>query len=122
MANEITYTNTMKYVKNSVTIYTGSADLNITVTGDHFVHRTQEIGHAAAEALHVGEIGTVGLAWFRNMDDTNYVEVGYDDSGFKNLIKLKAGESFGPVRLGQDAPYAQADTAAVDLEYILIED
>jgi hypothetical protein len=70
----------------------------------------------------VGEITTVGLAWFRNMDSTNYVEIGYDDSGFKKLIKLKAGEQFGPVRLAQSAPYAQADTAAVDLEYMLIED
>ena len=56
------------------------------------------------------------------MDATNYVEIGYDDSGFKNMIKLKAGEQFGPVRLGQNAPYAQADTGAVDLEYVLIED
>jgi hypothetical protein len=55
------------------------------------------------------------------LDATNYVQIGYDDTGFKPTIKLKAGE-YCVCRLGQDAPYAQADTGAVDLEYILIED
>jgi len=58
---------------------------------------------------------------FRNLDATNFVEIGYDDSGFKNVIKLKAGETF-ITRISQSAPYAKADTAAVELFYIIYED
>ena len=122
MANELKITTQLRYEKGNVKITVGSDDHYVDVSGDHSIHKTQEIGFAAAEALDIGEITTVGYGWFRNMDSTNYVEIGYDDTGVKALIKLKAGEQSGPVRLGQDAPYAQADTAAVDLEYILIED
>jgi len=37
-------------------------------------------------------------------------------------LKLKAGETVGPLRLGTDTPWAQANTAAVELEYLIIED
>ena len=122
MANELKITTQLRLSKGSVSLIIGTASHYVDVSGDHSIHRTQEVGFAAAEALDIGEITTVGYCWFRNLDADNFVEIGYDDSGFKNLIKLKAGEQCGPVRLGQDAPYAQADTAAVDLEYVIIED
>lgn len=122
MANEIKISSQLRFIKGGVKITVGTANHYVDVSGDHSVHNTQEIG-TNAEALGVGEIGTVGYCWFRNMDGTNFVEIGYNDvGGFMNVIKLKAGEECGPVRLGQDAPYAKADTAAVDLEYVIVED
>ena len=121
MANEIKVRIGLWVSKGNVSEDVAETDQYLTMTGDHLVHQTQEIGFAAAEALNVGEITTVGWAYFRNLDATNYVQIGYDDTGFKPTIKLKAGE-YCVCRLGQDAPYAQADTGAVDLEYILIED
>ena len=121
MANELKIRTGLWLTKGNVKETIAETDKYITVSGDHVVHQTQEIGFAAAEALNVGEITTVGWAYFRNLDSTNFVEIGYDDSGFKDLLKLKAGE-WCICRLSQNAPYAKADTAAVDLEYIRIED
>jgi hypothetical protein len=121
MADELKITGQLWFTKGGIKINLGTRDHFVTVSGDHAIHKSQEIG-TSAEALDIGEITTVGYCWFRNMDSTNFVEIGYDDTGFKNLIKLKAGEECGPVRLGQGAPYALADTAAVDLEYVIIED
>lgn len=121
MTEELEVRLELSFSKSGVKIGTGKQTGILDVSGDYAIHNVQAIGFAAAEALSVGEITTAGYAWFHNIDSTNYVEIGYDDSGFKNLIKLKAGEQ-AIVRLGQDAPYAQADTASVDLEYVIIED
>jgi hypothetical protein len=121
MSSELKIQTLLRFAKGTVTLRVDEDVQYIDISGDHSIHRTQEIGHAAAETLDVGEVGTVGWCYFRNADFTNYVEIGYDDSGFKPTLKLKASE-WCICRLGQDAPYAQADTAAVDLEYMIIED
>lgn len=120
MANELKITSALRFSKGTVRYDIAESDQYVDISGDHSIYRTQEIG-TSAETLDIGEISTVGWSFFRNLDNTNYVEIGYDDTGFKNLIKLKPGE-YCMVRLGQNAPYARADTAAVDLEYIFVED
>ena len=120
MANELKITNAFRFSKNTVRFDITDTDQYIDVSGDHSIYRTQEIG-TTSEALDIGEITTVGWAFFRNLDNTNYIEIGYYDTIFRNLIKLKA-EEYCICRLGQNAPYAQANTAAADLEYIFIED
>jgi hypothetical protein len=75
------------------------------------------IGHAAHEALVMGDVGTAGWAFFRNLDGTNFVVIGVDDSGtFHPFLKLKAGQ-YCICPLGTSAPYAKADTAAVQLQF-----
>lgn len=122
MSNELKVVTSMSYSKGNVKLGVAENNQYVDVSGDHSVHRTQEVGFAAHEALDVGEITTVGWGYFRNLDSTNYVEIGIDDGGsFEAVVKLKAGE-FCFCRLASNAPYAQADTGAVDLEYMLIED
>lgn len=78
------------------------------------------IGTASHEALPVVDVGTAGWAFFKNLDSTNYVEIGTDATGtFVPFLKLLAGESSGPIRLATSAPYAKANTAAVKLEYAI---
>ena len=121
MANELKIITQMRFSKGGTELIRGSKDTFVTVSGNYAVHNVQAVGFAAAEALIKGDITTVGYCWFKNLDATNFVEVGYDDTGFKNVIKLKAGEE-AVVRLGQNTPQAQADTAGVKLEYIMVED
>jgi len=92
----------------------------ITMSGDDYVGGTQLIG-TSAENIGMGEISTAGYMWVKNLGPTNYVELGYDDTGFKNFVKLKVGEP-GTFRLAQDQPQAKADTAAVRIEYRIYED
>ena len=79
------------------------------------------IGFAAHEAIVMGDVSTAGWAYFKNLDSTNFVALGVDVSGtFYPLAKLKAGQ-YCVVPLGTSAPYAKADTAAVQLHYRIYE-
>ena len=66
--------------------------------------------------------GSLGWAFFTNHDATNYVEVS-SGTGLQAFLRLEANESAGPFRLAPAAVlYATANTAAVSLEYLVIED
>ena len=84
----------------------------------------QAIGTAAHEAIDLGDVGTVGLVMFRNLDATNFVQIGIDDGGaFVPIHELLPGESAGPFRLASGvALYAQADTAAVKIDRVILEE
>ena len=69
-------------------------------------------------ALDMGNIGTAGWAFFRNLDSTNFIQIG--TTGFVPFVTLLPGE-VAVMRLATSAPYAQSDTAAVDLEYLILE-
>ena len=120
MANEITTNQRLAVSKGGVAFGKTVSSTTSDMAGDHVVWRTQEIG-TSAENLGKGEITTPGWFMAHNLDATNFVEIGYDDTGFKNVVKILAGEWAGPFRLAQAAPQAKADTAAVDLEYIMLE-
>jgi hypothetical protein len=71
--------------------------------------------------LDLGGIGTLGYAVFKNLDVTNYVEIGHTSGTYE--IKLKAGE-FCCFRIGSGmtALHAKANTGACLLQYLLIPD
>lgn len=102
-------------LKNDLTVATGTP-------GDRGI---QEIGYAAHELLVVSaDLDTQGWAYFRNLDTTNYVEIGVQDSdnSFTAFVKLIAGNSaLFPLATG--TIYAQASSvgaAAVSLEWEII--
>ncbi|QNN24328.1 hypothetical protein HED60_19310 [Planctomycetales bacterium ZRK34] len=123
MANEITITQ-LKFsvAKGDIALDKTISNQQIDMSGDAFVWQVQNVG-TSHEALSVpSEIATAGYAFFRNLDDTNFVEIGIDDTAtFESVIKLKPSE-FALLRLSTTAPYAKADTAAVNLEYLIVED
>ena len=122
MANEITYTGSLSVTKgNQQTVSMSNSATLATMTGTNVVRIVQNIA-TSAEALIVTDIGTAGFAYFNNMDGTNYVEIGTGTGGsFVPFLKLLAGEKAGPLRLGTSAPTAQANTTAVDLDYMIVE-
>ena len=79
------------------------------------------IGFAAHEALPMGDVAAAGWGFFKNLDATNYVQIGVDNTGtFIPFLRLNAGE-FCFVRLATNAPYAKANTAAVQLKYLIFD-
>jgi len=68
-------------------------------------------------ALGLGGVVTPGIAIFKNLDDTNYVEIGDGTTAF---AKLLPGEQC-ILRLALAALQARANTAAVDLFYIIYD-
>jgi len=60
--------------------------------------------------------------FMKNTDSTNFVDIGYDDGGtLRDLIRLLPGEYCNFKLEPSRTLRAQADTASVDLQYMLIE-
>jgi hypothetical protein len=85
------------------------------------IHGVQNIG-TTYEAIALGEVSTEGYAFFRNLDTTNFVQLGIDGgASLTPFIRLNAGET-ALFRIDAGATlYALADTAAVDLEVFILE-
>lgn len=101
----------------------GGGGFDIDRSGDERVEKTQDIGTASEQLTLTPLSSPAGcLAYFKNHDETNYVEIRATENG-DDILKLKAGEEY-TIRLGSDvaALWAIANTAAVDLEYAVWED
>lgn len=123
MANEIILTVAAQVVNGSFrdTFQPGQLQIDQAAIGRGGY--TQLIGYAAEEVVDFGDVSTNGLLILRNLDDTNYVTYGPEDSGAMVVFgKLKPGE----VAILRVAPTvvmrAQADTADVLLDVRLYED
>lgn len=122
MANEITATVRLDLTKSNLKMLKQPSALQVTMTGTRIANQVQDIGFAAHELLEtVSGFGTAGWCYIRNLDTTNFVQIGIDSAGtFHPLLKLLAGEFFlGP--LTTKAVYAQADTAVCQVEYAMVE-
>lgn len=119
MANELTVSCSLRFSKSGREVSKSYSGIQVTVSGDKWVFGVQEIG-TSEEAIDVGDIGTAGFMICKNLDATNFVEI-RPGSATADLVKMKAGEP-AMFRLALNGPYAIADTAAVDLEFLILED
>jgi hypothetical protein len=127
MANEITINSTIRLDKggSDYTFPSDGSPFTIDMTGTNYLMNRQIIGFAAEEALLLGDVDiSANGAWFCavNRDATNFVEI-RTGTGVADLIKIRPGEPCGPILFTTTAtaPFAIADTANCELEYILIE-
>jgi hypothetical protein len=93
--------------------------IQVDVTGDAFTHEVQSVGTSEEELAQGADLGTPGYIFIKNLDDTNYVEVGSTTGVYD--IKLKAGE-VALYRHNSGTIYAKANTAACNVEHWIIED
>jgi hypothetical protein len=124
MADEITAAVSLAVVKSSLTANFPLVRDTFSMSGDSVSRNVQSIPTTAAGTALViaAGVSTVGWAYFRNTDATNYVEIGVQVAGtFYPVIKLKATE-FGCCRLAVSTLYARANTAAVNLDMSIVED
>lgn len=123
MADEITVTASLRAKKDSAFLDTGTLSYSDTpdMAGTHFSQTVQDIGTTHEAIVIPSELATAGWCYFRNMDPTNYVEVGLDvAAAFVGFLKLLPGEvGLGP--LSTKAIYGRANTAAVKLLTYMIE-
>lgn len=117
MANEITITTTISVAKGNIAAISRGSAFSVTMTGDRITHLTQNIG-TSEEAINLGDVSTPGYFWVKNLDSTNYVEI-RGATGIADSQQVNAGEQ-QLFRFAADAvPYAIANTAAVDIEFLL---
>ena len=123
MADEISLSISLRAVKGSLEISKSvSQTITIATAKPNAAGGTQAIGFAAHEAVTLGDVAANGVAFFRNLDTTNFVQIGVDVSAaFHPLVRLNAGECCVMRLSAAVAPYAQADTAAVIIEKIILD-
>ena len=127
MANEISIS-TRLFARKSFfnvdhNVGTVTADLSGSTSAAGIVSIPTSAGGTAL-SLDGITTATMGYAFFRNIDATNFVQIGVRDasSNFLAFAKLKAGE-VAIVRMNQtNPPYALANTAAVVLQFTILAD
>lgn len=98
-------------------VSTGKLEMSFEPDNKNYITGTQTIG-TSEETLDVGDVSSSGLIVVKNLDDTNYVEIGLTGS---YPIKLKPGQFcvFPPT----GTIYALANSADCDVEfYVFPED
>lgn len=121
MANEITVSATLSYDDSeSDPIDLVVRLLQASVSSKLPARLKQNVG-TSQEAINLGDVSAPGWAMFVNRDLTNFVELRVSSGGAK-FAKLLPGE-FALLRLGSgaQAPYAIADTAAVQLDVFILD-
>lgn len=117
MANELTISARLSFSKGGASVRRAE-NISVTVTGDAFSHEVQEVGTSEEALVQGSELGTPGYLFIKNMNATNYVEVGSTTGVYD--IKLLAGE-IALYRHNSATVYAKSNTGACLVEYLLIE-
>jgi hypothetical protein len=121
MANEIKYSLSFA-VNNSGFNFNFSEQNQPTQTAQGASGEVVSVG-TSAQTLPTTGVATLGYALFKNIDATNYVQIGLQSGGVDYwFVRLKAGET-AIVRLDQGLTLrAKANTAAVFVSYMVFDD
>ncbi len=91
----------------------------LTVAATTFMGPTTMSVPITATLLPAGPVTAPHIAWFHNMDATNFFKVRNGTSG-ADVLKFKAGERFWVPLLDTGTYWVIADTGVVAIEYMLI--
>ena len=119
MANELRIEAHLEYSKAGVKESKHDSKY-IDVSGESYSKNIQVVDTSNEAVSVVTDIDTVGYVFIKNLDSTNYVEIS-DGNDTDYFLKLKAGE-FALFRAAQSSYFAKANTSAVNLEIVMIED
>ena len=119
MAGEITQQISLQVTKNGATA-TMQPSARIDMAGTGINNNTQSISTSATLIDLSGITGAPGNLAIKNLDATNFVEIGGDSGLTVFKIKLRPGQScmFQP---SSGTIYAKADTAAVLIQKLAID-
>ena len=121
MANELTLSASLAYEDSEgADEVLAIAEKIASVSTKKYVKAKQNIG-TSEEAIGLGEVTSLGFSIFINRDSTNYLELRSGTGAANDIIRINAGE-FAMFRWGSDvtAPFAIANTAACQMEYMIL--
>lgn len=97
-----------------------NGSIAITQAGTDYVVESQNIG-IVTEVLDTGDVGTIGYVFIKNLDPTNYIEVGINTPVTQIFARLKPGEfTVFPAQPGATY-YAKANIAPCDVQLVVLE-
>jgi hypothetical protein len=123
MPNEITLTQTLLLKNGTLTWDPKLTTQNIDQAVPGVSDQTQTIP-TSATAINVStEIATLGVALIKNLDETNYIQIGLVVSAtFYPFARIKPTEAY-PLRLEPGVTYyGKAHTASVKLRFAVLND
>jgi hypothetical protein len=121
MANEITVSVSLNGEKGTKKDRRAFGGLQFDMAGNNFIHHTQSIGTSEEALVMSGDVTVPGWAVFFNHDDTNFVEI-RPATGVADLVTVPPqGPALFKFASDATAPFAIADTATCDLEYLIFE-
>ena len=121
MANELYFKLQGRYApadSDQIPVSIGIQEDYVTQTGTNATAATQSIPTGADEVIDFGAdvIGSQGYFFVKNLDDTNYVELGIASE--TKCIRLQAGE-WSLIKSTPGASWvAQANTAACQIQIV----
>ena len=119
MADEITISGSLKVSNGLLTSSRSVTRLQANQAAQVSREGVQSIG-TTYEAIDLGDVATAGYVYIRNIDTTNYVEIGTEaSSAFAPVIRLLAGEA-ALFRAGA-VLFAKANTAAVKIDVLILD-
>ena len=123
MANELTMSGSVKFAKSGTSVLVDFGTIQMDVAGSQYIHMVQSVP-TSEEAINLGtggEIAAGGMFCARNLSTTNFVSI-RQATGAADLVRLDPLD-FCIFRLDDDAtaPFWIADTAACEVEYLIIE-
>lgn len=118
MANDITFTSSLAWDVGGVSVSESfSSQFDKANAGEAL--STQNVG-TTHEALALGDVSTPGPFILKNLDSTNYFELGHDDTGsFVPHQKCAAGKHITCSPASGVTYYVRANTAAVKIRPII---
>ena len=122
MSGTIRYSMNVALSNGSLSDAYNTSGLTANQTTGLMVRNVQTLLAASAQGdlLDLGGVTSPGMAVLANLDALNYVEIGIRVSGtFYPFLKLLSGQQAGPMFLGASSIYARANTANVQLFYIV---
>lgn len=118
MANETALSASLACTINGASV-NGSFAANDTNAGGNIFANVQNVG-TTTEQIDLGESTfTVAYWYFRNLDPTNYVEIGLNTPLTQKSTKLMPGK-FCLFPASTSTMYALANTAAVNLQVVAV--
>lgn len=121
-ANTITETITLSISGPGITAKSVAGTTQTAQVGSNFTCETQTIATGSWQAIDIGSsIGTLGYLAVRNLDATNYVQISIDNAGTKIVATVKPGKGVYIPAVAGATYYAEANTAAVQIEFLAIE-
>jgi hypothetical protein len=119
MANEITNSSSFSVSKGAISDSLTNSG-TVSLSGDDYLKATQLIP-TSVTAINLGSLATIGEFLIVNNDATNYVDIFPNTAGVTMLHILPGNSARGYFAANITAPAARANTAAVQIAYIIAE-
>jgi len=122
MADEITGSCSLSVTTPNGEKYSLQDSFNADQPESDVVEEGVQTVTTTAANLDVGNVGTVGPLMIKNLDDTNFVQIGYDDTGFVALFDILPGEAYPLPRPSSGKTLqVKADTATLQIRRLITD-